>query len=86
MCVANQIKYGKQQTSTWHGDDIKSIHMNTKVSVKFVEWRKETYRIDDLGHVIVVRCKNHDYSGMNMDFTQEGDLETDMKYYIKGML
>ena len=55
ICEGNQTKYGKQQILTWHINDLKSIHMNTKVNDEFSEWRKETYGCDNLGHVKVVR-------------------------------
>ena len=35
MCVANQIEYDKQQTVTWHVDDLKSIHVDPKINDKF---------------------------------------------------
>jgi hypothetical protein len=78
--------YSKQQTITWHVDDVKSSHVNPKVKDEFAEWCKATYGSDNLGHVKVVRGKIHDYLAMIMDFTQEGALKIDIKYYIKGML
>ena len=41
---------------------------------------------DELGHVKVVRGKIHDYLAMILDFTQDGVLKLDMKYYIEGMI
>jgi hypothetical protein len=86
ICVANRTVYGKQQTVTWHVDDLKSSHVNPKVNDEFAEWCEKTYGSDDLGHVKVVRGKVHDYLAMIMDFTQDGALKVDMKYYIQGML
>ena len=77
---------GKQQTVTWHVDDLKSSHVNSEVNDKFAAWCKETYGSDDLGHVKVVRGKIHDYLAMIMDFTQDSALKINMKYYIEGML
>ena len=34
----------------------------------------------------VTRVKIHDYLGMIIDFTQEGALKIDMKYYTKGVV
>ena len=74
------MKYGKQQTFTWHVNDLKSSHMNPKVSDEFVEWYKGTYGSDNLGHEKVTRGKMHDYLSMIMEFTQEGALKIVMKY------
>ena len=35
ICVTNQIKSGKKQTVTWHVNDLKSSHIDTKVNEKF---------------------------------------------------
>jgi hypothetical protein len=85
ICVANRTVNGKQQTVTWHVDDLKSSHIDPKVNDKFAEWCEATYGSDDLGHVKVVRGKIHDYLAMIMDYTQEGALKVDMRYYIEGM-
>ena len=69
ICVANGMKYGKQQKVTCHIDDLKSSHVNPKVNDEFAEWCKETYRIDDLGHVKIIREEIHDYLGVIMGFT-----------------
>ena len=80
------MKYGKQQTFTWHVDDLKSIHVYPKVNDEFEEWCEETYGSDDSGHVKVVRGKIHNYLSIIVDFTQEEALHIDMKYYTEGML
>ena len=80
------MKYGKQQTFTWHVDDLKSIHVYPKVNEEFTQWCENTYGSDDLVNVIVARGKIHDYLGMIMDFTQEGSLKIDMICYIVGIL
>ena len=60
--------------------------MHPKVNDKFIEWFKETYGSDDLGHVKFARGNIHDYLDMIMDFTQEGAFKIDTNYYIEGML
>jgi hypothetical protein len=85
ICVANRTMNGKQQTVTWHVDDLKSSHVDPKVNDDFAKWCEATYGSDDLGHVKVVRGKVHDYLAMIMDYTQEGALKVDMRYYIEGM-
>jgi hypothetical protein len=37
-CVANRMIGGKQQTVTWHVDDLMSSHVNKKVNDDFLEW------------------------------------------------
>jgi hypothetical protein len=86
ICVANRTVNGKQQTITWHVDDLKSSHVDPKVNDEFASWCEKTYGSEDLGHVKIVRGKTHDYLAMIMDFTQDGALKIDMKYYIEGML
>jgi len=41
MCVANQIIDGKHHTITWHVDDVKSIHEDSKVNDEFFDWLKD---------------------------------------------
>jgi hypothetical protein len=86
ICVANRMIKGKQQTVTWHVDDLKSSHVDPKVNDEFAEWCESMYGSEDLGHVKVVRGKTHDYLAMILDCTQVGALKIDMKYYIEGMI
>ena len=67
-------------------DDLKSSPVDPKVNYKFAEWCEDTYGSGDLGHVKVVSVKIHHYLGMIVDFTQEGALNIDIKYYTKEML
>jgi hypothetical protein len=53
ICVTDRKFYGKQQTVTWHVDDLKSSHVDSKVNDEFAEWCEETYGSEDLGHVKV---------------------------------
>jgi hypothetical protein len=86
MCVANRKVIGKQQTVTWHVDDLKSSHVDSRVNDNFAQWCEKTYGSDDLGHVKDVRGKTQDYLGMILDFADGGTLKVDMICYIKGML
>jgi hypothetical protein len=40
-CVANRMVNGKQHTVTWHVDNLKSSHINSKVNDKFFAWLQE---------------------------------------------
>jgi hypothetical protein len=86
ICVANRKINGQQQTVTWHVDDLKSSHVDSEVNDNFAEWCEATDGIEDLGHVKVVRGKIHDYLAMILDFTEDGALKIDMRYYIEGMM
>jgi hypothetical protein len=67
-------------------DNLKSNHVDSKVNDEFTEWCEETYGSEDLGNVKVIRGKIHDYLAMILDFTEDGALKIDMRYYIEGML
>ena len=43
MCVADRIIDGKQHTITWHVDDVKSSHEDSKVNDEFLDWLKDKY-------------------------------------------
>jgi hypothetical protein len=86
ICVANRKVNGKQQTVTWHVDDLKLSHVDSRVNNNFAHSCEKTHGSDDLGHVKVVRGKTHNYLGMILDFTDNGAMKVDMIYYIKGML
>ena len=85
-CVANRIVNGKQHTVSWHVDDLKSSHVDSKVNDQFLEWLERTYASDDIGHVKAVRGKRHDYLAMILDFSIPGVLQVDMTPYVKSMI
>ena len=85
-CVANKVINGKQHTITWHVDDIKASHVDSKVNDEFHAWCEKKYGNKDIGHVTTVRGKKHDYLAMNLDYSEEGKLKVDMKYYIDNMI
>ena len=85
-CVANKVINGKQHTITWHVDDIKASHVDSKVNDEFHAWCEKKYGNNDIGHVTTVRGKKHDYLAMNLDYSEEGKLKVDMKYYIDNMI
>jgi hypothetical protein len=84
-CVANRTVNGRQQTVTWHVDDLKSSHVDSKVNDDFLLWLNEKYG-DAEAPVKVVRGKKHDYLGMILDFEEPGVLRVDMRYYIENMI
>jgi hypothetical protein len=86
ICVANRIIDEKQQTVTWHVDDLKSSHMNKKVNDEFHTWCENKYGSDKVGHLKVMRGDKHDYLAMILDYSEKGALKVDMRYYIDGMI
>ena len=85
-CVANRIIKGKQQTVTWHVDDLKSSHKDKTVNDGFHQWFEKKYGDPKVAQVKSVRGKRHDYLAMNLDFQEKGKLKVDMVDYIKGMV
>jgi len=70
---------------TWHVDDLKSSHVDSKVNDEFLNWLKRKYAADEVGKVKAVRGPRHDYLGINLDFSSEGKLRIDMINYIERM-
>jgi hypothetical protein len=85
-CVANKMINGKQCTVTWHVDDVKVSHVDSKVVEDFIEWVKEKYEDPEIGKVKVSRGKRHDYLGMILDYNTDGSVTIDMVDYIKKMI
>eukprot|EP00957_Ditylum_brightwellii_P078948 6003248-Ditylum_brightwellii.AAC.1 len=86
ICVANRSVEGKQHTVTWHADDVKSSHDDPKVNDKFHKWCERKYGSEELGHVKVVRRKEHDFLAMMLDYSQPGAPKIDMIEHIQAML
>jgi hypothetical protein len=82
-CVANRDVNGKQHTLTWHVDDIKSSHVDPKVNDQFHDWLQKMY--GDVVEVKSTRGKIHDYLGMILDYSIEGKVGIDMRYYVTDM-
>ena len=85
-CVANRIIKGKQQTVTWHVDDLKSSHVDPKINDEFLTWLKTKYASDKIGEIKAVRGCKHDYLAMTLDFSLPGVLQVDMSSYVDRMI
>ena len=80
---------GKQLILVWHINDIKASHVKESVITKFIEWLKHTYECifeDGLCAMQVSRGKNHDYLGMQLDFTKHGKVKFTMDDYVADMV
>ena len=84
-CDANRTFNGKQHTVTWHVEDLKSSHVDSKVNNQFLEWLKNKHASDNIGEVKVMR-KKHDYLAMTLDYSLPGVLRVDMTKYVKSMI
>jgi hypothetical protein len=84
-CVANHIMNGKQHTLTWHVDNIKVSHVDSKVNERFLVWLEKTYGEDGIGTVKVTRGPMHDYLGMMLDYSTTGVVTVDMVNYVTQM-
>ena len=85
-CVANRRMNMKQHTITWHVDDIKSSHEDTKVNDQFEKWLQKTYGEDGIGKVKSSRGKRHDYLAIILDFSTPGVLGLDMTDHVKRII
>jgi hypothetical protein len=75
-----------QHTVTWHVDDLKSSHVDSKVNDEFLVWLQEKYASDKIGEIKAMRGMKHDYLATTLDFTTPGVLKVDMTSYVKKML
>jgi hypothetical protein len=85
-CVANRMIDQKQHTITWHVDDLKSSHVNSKVNDEFLKWLEKMYGDTNLAPVKSSRDKVQDYLAMKLDFTTKGILKVNMVDYVKAMV
>ena len=83
-CVANKMVHGRQMTILWHVDDVKSSHVDPKVNDSFIDWLNKEY--GQIAEVKTSRGKKHDYLGMTLDYSVEGEVKIDMIDYVKKMV
>ena len=85
-CVANKKVNGKWLTITWHVDDLKASHQDTKVINWFIEWVDNKYGDDKMGRVTAHRGKKHDCLAMILDYSEQGKVKIDMTEYVWKMI
>jgi hypothetical protein len=81
-CVAKNIVAGTQFTVTWHVDGLKLSHASSDEVTKTIEWLKSIYGLD----MRVSRGKTRDYLGMDLDYSNDGEVKITMINYLKGVL
>ena len=85
-CVANKVVNKKQHTLTWHVDDVKSSHVESRANDEFHKWYERKYGREDNGHVKVTRVPKHDYLAINLDYSEDRKMKVDMLDYIERTL
>ena len=83
-CVANKMINGKQHTISWHVDDLKASHVDSKVNDEFEEWLQKEF--GQVKRVTGTRGKRHVYLGMTLDYSIPGEVKIDMTDYVKTMI
>jgi hypothetical protein len=83
-CVANKMVNKQQLTVSWHIDDLKVSHADTKTVDDFITWLNQSY--GELKTVTSTRGKLHDYLGMRLDYTTQGQVTIDMVDYVQSMV
>jgi len=86
ICVANRMVNRKQHTVTWNVDDVKSSHVDPKVNDEFHTWCEQQYGSEETRHVTTIHGKRHDYLAMILDYSVNGVLKDDMRYYVDAMI
>ena len=80
-CVANMDINGSQMTVVWHVDDLKVSHK------KDIEITKLAMYLNDIYTGLKVnQGKIHDYLGMNLDFSEDGNVKVSMILYLNEIL
>jgi hypothetical protein len=81
-CVANKIMPdGTQCTVCWYVDDLKISHVLKSVVEDIVKKIEERY-----GKMTITRGDKHNYIGMDIEFTGNGEVQILMKDYIEEAL
>jgi Reverse transcriptase (RNA-dependent DNA polymerase) len=83
-CVMNKIVNGAQCTVLWHVDDLKISHVDISVCEKVVDLLNERYGKET--PVTVTRGDLHDYLGMTLDFSTDGQVSIRMQDYVENMV
>ena len=81
-CVANMTINGSQFTIVWHVDDLKMSHKDQDVVTDVINWLKGIYG----EHMRISRGKKHDYLGMDLDFSHDGEVWVTMVNYVQQII
>jgi hypothetical protein len=84
--VANRIVNGEQKTITWHVDDVKLSHKDSKVNDEFYVWLQRMYGDEKIASFKAKIGNVHEYLGTKLDYTTPGEVKIDMKSNIEGII
>ena len=83
-CVVNKVVQGSYLIVVWHVDDLKVSHTSQDIVDKFIcDMEQEFSKESPLS---VSTGKQHNYLGMQLDYTQAGVTVISMESYIDVML
>ena len=88
-CVGNRMVNDVQQTCGFHVDDVMLTCADVSTNDHFIETLREEYESvfeDGSGKMTVHRGKVHDYLGMRLDFSVEGQVKVSMFDYVDKIL
>ena len=83
-CVVNKRINGKQCTILWHVDDLKISHVDPEV-LEIIIGQLEA-RFGKTDPLTVTRGKVHEFLGMTLDFSTEGEFSVKMGAYTEKVL
>ena len=83
-CVANKTINDKQCTILWHVDDLKILHVDATAVTKIIATLNQEFVNET--PLTVNRGKVHDYLGMTLDYSKDGQIMVKMFDYIDGLL
>ncbi len=84
-CVANTMVDGKVLTICFHVDDCKISHRSKAVVDSIISWLKAYYEVlfeDGSGAIKVCQGRIHNYLGMTLDHSHNGEVHILMDKYI----
>ena len=88
-CVANKIVDGVQLTLVWHVENLKVSHIDGGLVTRMAEWLKKTYEClfkDSYGAMKLNRGMIHEYLGMTLDYSTQGEVKITMYNYIRDIV
>ena len=80
-CVANKMVNEKQLDVMWHVDDLKISHVDSKVVTGLIEYLKSIY-----GKMHGSREKKHDYLGMWLDYSKDGEVNINTEQFLRDVI
>jgi hypothetical protein len=83
-CIANKQVDGKHMTVSWHVDDLKVSHVNSKHIDDIITWIKQIYGA--FGEVNTIRGKIYQYFGMKLYYTVKRQVTIAMVDYVNKMI